>query len=167
MRAGLIAALTLAAASLAHPGHTHSMPNSTVIIDASRPGRIGLTVTIPISELEAAAPDQKATGRAGLEAFVHEHVRVRGSDQRDWIGTLTKVARPGGDHPQLRLFLRFTPAKGAAQTAGQLRYDAVIDQIASHYVLVYRREDGRLRPLSRLQPPDKTVDLAADLRPNP
>ena len=163
MRRRVIAAGALLAAGLSQPGHTHAMPNSTVIIEASAPGRIELAVAIPISELEAAAPGVISGDKARIEGFVREHVSVRGSDQRDWRGTLTTVAREGGDHPLLKLSLRFTPIEGAAHTASQLRYDALIDRIASHYVLVYRREGGRLVADVRLQAPD--TKAALDGRP--
>lgn len=158
MKSWVIAVWSLLAAGLPQPGHTHAMPNSTVVIEDSPPGTVDLTLAIPISELEAAAPGRIADDR--IENFVQQHVSVRGVDQRAWLGTLTRVVREGGDHPLIKLALRFTLAEGAAQTAGKLQYDAVIDRIASHYVLVYRRAGGELRPLVRLQAPDTTVDLA-------
>ena len=157
MRSRVIAATALLAAGIPQFGRAHAMPNSTLIIEASTPGRVELALAIPISELEAAAPGRIADDR--IEGFVRQHVGVRGVDQRAWLGTLTGFTRDGGDHPMLKLSVRFTPTSGAAPTAGQLRYDAVIDQIASHYVLVYRREGGGLRPVIRLQAPDTTVAL--------
>ena len=159
MRLSVIAVGALLAAGLPPPGRAHTMPNSTVIIEASAPGRIELAVAIPISELEAAAPGVISGDKARIQGFVREHVSVRGVDQRAWLGTLTRATRDDGDHALLKLSVRFTPSSGAASTPGQLHYDAIIDRIASHYVLVYSRDGSRLRPLVRLQAPDTSVDL--------
>ena len=147
----------------------HAMPNSTVVVQPVAAG-IEATVSIPLSELQAATGGPvtvEGDGRATLEAYVRAHVGVTGTDARPWDMRITRLELEGGEHPALALSLAFAPAPGAAPRAASLRYNAVTDRIASHCVLVWRREvgpGGALVPLARLQFPVAVLPLGPGLR---
>jgi len=148
------AAMALAAAWLvAGPAAGHAMPNSTVVLEVT-PAGIEASVSIPLSELEAArgTPVDTGGGRATLEAYLRTHVAVLAPDGRPWSLSFRDLTSEGGEHPALAARLTFTPPTGGSREAS-LRYDAVNHRIASHYALVYLRKGDALRPLGRLQYP--------------
>jgi len=155
MRALALAALLVMAAARAE---AHAMPNSTVVI-APTPAGLAATVTIPLSELEAALGSRVSLDdRRPLETYLRAHASVASADGRPWRMTFERLAVEDGDHPALSLTLAFAKPEGAA-AAATLRYDAVNHRIASHNVLVYRRVGEDLVPLGRLQAPATTLRL--------
>ena len=149
MRGLVLASLLVLAAGQAE---AHAMPNSTVVI-APTPAGFTATVTIPLSELEAALGHRPDLDRPGpLETYLRAHISAASADGHPWPMTFERMAVEGGDHPALSLSLGFAKPEAAAAGA-TLRYDAVNHRVASHYVLVYRREGETLRPLGRLQSP--------------
>ena len=156
MRALLIA-LALAAGLPAAQARAHAMPKSTVVVQA-RLGAVELAVSIPLSELSAALGHEPEAAEAGR--YIAQHAGVTGADGRAWAAAVRDVHPDDvADHPVLAATLVFTPPAGASAKAVRLRYDAVSHRIASHYVLVYRRDGGALAPLGRLQPPAVTLGL--------
>jgi len=150
MRAlALVALLVMAAAR----PEAHAMPNSTVVI-APTPAGLAAFVTIPLSELEAALGRRLDLDRRGpLETYLRAHISAVSEDGHPWAMTFERMAVEGADHPTLALTLDFAKPEGPASGAASLRYDAVNHRVASHYVLIYRREGETLRPLGRLQFP--------------
>lgn len=128
----------------------HPMPNSTVIVQL-KPGAVDLVAYMPITELKAATDDRPAD-QAG--AYVLQHADVVGADGRPWgkqLGVVEADTRDGV--AVMSVTVAFAPPPGAASHAVGLRYDAIIHRVASHFVLVYRRQGEALSPLMRLQSP--------------
>jgi hypothetical protein len=157
MRRGLAAALIAAGVLAVGQASAHSMPNSTVVLSPDEAG-LAVAVTIPLSELEAAlgGPIRADADLPRLEAYVREHVALRTGAQT-WSVTSSRLSLDIGDHPALKATLIFAapPTTGPAE----LRYDAVLHRVASHYALVYWQASGALKPLVRLQLPHATVAL--------
>ena len=134
------------------------MPNSTVVL-AKTPQGYAATMTIPVSELEAALGHPVAlSDRAPLEAYMRAHTAVLDAGGRSWAVTVERIDATGSDHPVLTITTRFAaPARGA--TAHMFRYDAVNHRIASLYALVYHLVGDKRVPLGRLQSPATTLVL--------
>lgn len=143
------------AVALAGPAAAHPMPNSVLLVEI-RPGMVELYASIPASELEAAGGAQASE----LGRYLIRHATVTGADGHAWPSE-TREARSGerDGHRTLDATLLFKPRPGMSDRAVVLRYDAVTDRIASHYVLVYRRVEGTLTPLGRLQSPETELTL--------
>ena len=159
---GFAAAVLLAASLVGARAMAHAMPNSTVVVASTRRG-VDAAVVIPLSELDAALGHAASpeADREDLEAYVRAHVSLVSADGRVWPLSIRGMTATGDEHPALALRLAFARPAGAKGPA-TLRYDAVIHRIASHYVLVYRRNwFGGLQPLTRLQFPQVTAPLAA------
>ncbi len=141
--------------------NAHSMPNSTVVVEATPTGLIA-KVSIPLSELEVAlgAPvslEGPGPGRAAVETYVRTHISVTAADGKSWPLNQLQMEISNDNHPMLNLSLSFAGPPGARKPT--LRYDAVNHLIASHYALVYHRVGGQLVPLGRLQSPATTLAL--------
>lgn len=157
-RRGLLGAIGAIVAVAMAPTATwaHAMPNSTVEAQID-PGEIRLVAYVPVSELKAATDDQPA-GEAG--AYVLAHVDILGADGRAWRKRATEASADTRDGVAvMTVGVTFTAPAGAAHHAARLRYDAVIHRIASHVVLVYRRDGAALVPLARLQAPTTELQL--------
>lgn len=155
------AALALAASLAGSAAHTHGMPNSTVVVAATADG-FDAEVSIPQSELEAALGRSVSADdvrRHALERYLREHVAVEGADGKRWPMGIMEQRLDAGDHPAVRLRLRFPTPPDAPARGARLRYDLVNHRIASHYVLVYRRTKDGLEPLGRLQAPELRLPL--------
>jgi hypothetical protein len=150
-------ALALALALPAVGAAAHPMPNSTVVV-TSGAGGVEVSVAIPISELSAAL-GHPAGDAAELARYLGDHAAVTGPDGRPWPAEVKAVGVDDSDHPALAAILVFTPPTGASGKGVALRYDAVTHRVASHYVLVYRRNGDELTPLGRLQAPATTLKL--------
>ncbi len=141
------------------------MPNSTVVLTMALDG-VHAQLAIPISELEPALHRDLSTMgdivavRPLLEAYLRSHIALGASDGAPWPMSITRIAVGADDHVSLEVTLRF----GAPAPAPRLRleYDAVSREIASHYVLVYRRDGESLRPIGRLQSPARNLVFARD-----
>lgn len=143
------------AVALAGPAAAHPMPNSVLLLEI-RPGMVELSASIPASELEAAGGVQASeVGR-----YLVRHATVTGADGHSWPPEV-HGARSGerDGHRTLDATLLFKPRPGRSNRAAVLRYNAVTHRIASHYVLVYRRVEGALTPLGRLQSPETQLTL--------
>ena len=148
---GLAVAAVLALAASGAKGHP--MPNSTVVVQAA-PGAVELVVSTPLSELSAAMGGSSA--REAAVRYLIQHAGVMGDDGRAWEVEVRDVR---DSHAALAATLTFTPAAGGSARASSLCYDAVTHRVASHYVLVYRRDGHALVPLGRLQSPTTTLRL--------
>ena len=156
-----VLALALVAGAAAARAEAHAMPNSSVVVQSS-PGAVGVKLSIPLSELSAALGHplrQDAEGRAELARYLKDHAAVVGKDGRAWAPEIRALGGEDSDHPALVATLVFAPPRGGAGQPASLRYDAVSHHIASHYVLVYRRSGGELRPLGRVQSPATVLRL--------
>lgn len=149
-------AFALALAALGAGAQAHPMPHSTVVVRAGA-REVELVASIPVSELRAAMGEASAR-EAG--AYVVRHAGVTGADGRGWRPVVRKV-EPGevDGHAVMSVRLGFTPPAGAATKPANLRYDAVTHRVASHYVLVYRRDGEALTPRGRLQSPTTELKL--------
>jgi hypothetical protein len=129
-----------------------------VIVD---PGVVRLIAGIPMSELGAAVgdlPEGREAAMAKFLAYFRAHAAILGDDGLRWDMHLDDVNFAHGHPPDMdntmTIFtLRFIPSPGASRRPRTLRYDAVIDRVASHHVRVYRFEAGKEVPLGRLQAP--------------
>lgn len=132
------------------------MPNSTVVAQLEA-GGVDLVAYLPISELKAATDDRPA---ADAGEYVLRHIDVVGADGGLWRKQATGAeADTRGGVAVMVVSLAFRPQPDGNPRAARLRYDAVTHRIASHYVLVYRREGDTLVPLARLQTPTTEVQL--------
>jgi hypothetical protein len=136
------------------PGHAgaHAMPNSTLVVELLE-GAVRLVATIPTSELAAVLERDR-----GADRYVGDHADIVGADGRTWTAAVGPVAAARG-HPGVVVELLFRPPTGASTRAASLRYDAVNHRVASHHVLVYRRDGDALAPLGRLQSPVTELKL--------
>jgi HupE / UreJ protein len=128
----LISGLLLAAT----PAFAHLTPNSAIELDF-RQGDVLAKITIPQSEIAYALGKRLLT-----VAEVQTHLRVAAPDGRAWT---TTISSPRIDHsqgqPDLVTTATLIPPPGAPLRRLTLHYDAIIDQLSSHIVLVFARSD--------------------------
>lgn len=156
MRRRRLLGLALSAVLPPVPTWSHSMPSSTAVAQLEA-GGVHLVVYLPISELKAATDDGPA---ANAGEYVLRHVDVVGADGRIWRKQATGAEADTRDGVAVMVVsLAFKPHPDGNPRAARLRYDAVNHRIASHYVLVYRREGDTLVPLARLQSPTTELQL--------
>jgi hypothetical protein len=149
MRRRAFVALLLALSAGRAAGH--AMPSSTVVL-RSDPAGMTVTAAIPVSELEAALGHPLR--RAELEGYARSHIALEAADGRPFGVHRVSVVIAEGEHPQVRVAMRFVAPEGPPAGPATMRYIAVMDRIASHYALVYLRDTRGLRkPLVRLQAP--------------
>ena len=157
--AGAAVAVILACAALLActplTASAHVVPTSTVQLDV-RDGVIDAAVSIPLSDLEAAARiDLGGESQADVDReadairdYLLEHIDPSSDDGTAWttrVGDLT-VGQAGdqattGLYQQLQTTLSLTPPTGAGERSFNLGYDAVLDKVATHVVIVTVRSD--------------------------
>lgn len=154
-RRGLLG-LALSAVLAPVQAWSHAMPNSTVVAQL-KAGGLDLVAYLPISELKAATDDGPA---ADAGEYVLRHVDVVGADGRTWRKQATAAEADTRDGVAVMVVsVTFARPPDSHARAARLRYDAVTHRIASHFVLVYRREGDALVPLARLQAPATELSL--------
>ena len=82
--------------------------------------------------------------RAFLRAYVLSHLAIQTPDGRAWsvrLDDLGVVSDAWGT--DLRAEVQLTPPVGAPLRRFDLRYDAIIDRVANHFVLVFAHSDFR------------------------
>jgi hypothetical protein len=153
-RCAVLLALIAAAGcalSLAAPARAHLMPNSAINLDFSTRA-VNAEILIPLNELSYAtgrrlvksAGPASGADRAFYRDYLLGHLAVHAPDHRSWtveVDDLGVVSDSWGT--DLRGVLRLTPPPGASARRFDLRYDAVIDHVANHFVLVFAHSDFR------------------------
>ncbi len=134
----------------ASPARAHLMPNSAINLDfASR--EVDAEILIPVNELSYATGrrlDVHAGSLGADEAFardyVQSHLSARAPDGRPWRVTLTDVGVVADAWGvDLRARARLTPPPGASPRVFDLRWTAIIDRVANHFVLIFAHSDFR------------------------
>ena len=128
----------------------HVLPTSTVQL-AVGATEVEAEVSVPVSDLEAAsgldlgdaseaAVDAQA---AAIDAYLLAHVRPTSDDGRAWSVTAAAPtvsgagdARTTGRYREVHVLLTLTPPAGAGVRSFDLGYDAVVDRVATHTVIV-------------------------------
>ena len=116
--------------------HAHLTPTSSVALDATEV-RIGVTVTIPQGELGY---------RYGTptidEATLRRHFAAASPDGTVWtVGPMAIETRIHEGVPDLVARFGIAPPRGQSTRSLRLRYDAIIDAVPSHNVLVVLQSD--------------------------
>ncbi len=147
----LLLLLCLAACFGGAPAQAHLMANSVVSLDFAS-GATAAEILIPLNELQLASGirvDPARPPRAVLREYLRRHIRVSAPGGRPFAVTIERLAI--SDDPtqaDLQANLRFTPPPGASPRLFDLRYDAVIDRVPNHFVLVFARSDFATGTLS-------------------
>ena len=150
----LLRGLLLCLAALAAiPASAHLMANSVVSLDFTT-ARTTAEILIPLSELELGSgirvdPARPAAQIAALRAYLTSHIRAAAPDGRPFaisISAIDVMRDPA--QADLRVALSLAPPSGASPRVFDLRYDAVIDRVPNHFVLVFARSDFATGTLS-------------------
>lgn len=143
---GLLGLLTMAT-----PAAAHLMPNSAIFLDfGSR--IVTAEVVMPASELEYAAGGELGLDPGGrlrgdepaLRAYLMRHMAVRTDAGAPWsirIADIRLVRDPLA--LDIRARMELTPPAGASLRSFVLHYDAIIDRVPNHFVLLLARADYR------------------------
>lgn len=136
-------ALLLAAA----PASAHLTPNSVLYLDFGSQS-VSAELLVPVNELEYRLGRKldlrrgMAVRRPDLRDWLLGHIAVRTSDGRPWTirpTTVDVVSDNWGT--DLRMGLEMTPPPSASSRRFRLHYDAIIDRVPNHFVLVFARSD--------------------------
>lgn len=157
---GVAVAALVAVVAVAVPASAHVLPTSTIQLAVSDTGIVA-TVDIPLDDLEAASgidlgdgtqTDVDARAEA-IEAYLLEHFTPTTDDGEAWTvteGDLT-VSSAGnaattGIYDQLETTFTLTPPTGSdvaeEESYFDLGYDAVVDKVATHTVIVTVASDS-------------------------
>jgi hypothetical protein len=133
----------------------HIVPTSTVQLDVGD-GVIEATVSIPVTDVEAAVGVDLGEGSQSqvdaeadsIRAYLQQHIAPTSDDGTAWttaVGALT-VTQAGsqqttGLYQQLETTVSMTPAAGEDERSFNLGYDAIVDHVATHVVIVTVRWD--------------------------
>ena len=150
MLACIVALLTLAPSASAHV-----VPTSTIQLDVGE-NTIEATVGIPVSDVASAtgldlgdksqsASDSQATA---IQQYLLAHFAPTSDDGQAWsisIGSLT-VSTTGnasttGRYQELQTTFTLTPPAGTDERSFNLGYEAIVDKVATHVVIVTVRTD--------------------------
>lgn len=139
----------LAAGLWPPPASAHLMPNSVINLDfASRD--ITAEILVPLNELSYAT-GRRLHGRGGeglssdrefVRAYILDHLSISAPDGRPWrvsLYDLRVVSDAWGT--DVRVQARLTPPPGASVRRFDLRYDAIIDKVTNHFVLIFAHSD--------------------------
>lgn len=149
----------------------HVLPTSTIQLDVTDT-EVNAAVAIPLDDLAAATgleltdAASVATNEAAIDAYLLEHVAPSSDDGTPWtvaVGALS-VAEAGdtsttGLYDELETTLTLTPADGESTRSFDLGYDAVIERVVTHTIIVTLHSDaagGSARELGTI-----TVDTAS------
>ncbi len=157
----LIAAILCLCAMTA--ANAHLTPTSSIALE-SGPTTIAVTITIPQGEL-----GYRYGTPAISAAELQRHFSVRSADGAIWTTTpilFTNTVHEGA--PDVIARFTIAPPPGQSARSFQLRYDAIIDRISSHRVIVVVQSDfaggvldGAPRVIGALQ--TGKTELAIDL----
>ena len=158
--AAMLLTLVLACAAVlltvtAPAASAHVVPTSTVQLDV-RDGLIDAAVAIPVTDVEAAAKLDLGKGSQAdidretntIRSYLQTHVQPTSDDGTAWtttVGALT--ATQAGDqqttglYQQLETTITLTPPSGGDEQSFNLGYDAIVDKVATHIVIVTVRSD--------------------------
>jgi len=133
----------------------HVVPTSTVQLDV-RDGDIDAAVAVPVTDIESAVQVDLGDGSQAdvdretdaISDYLLEHFRPTADDGAAWtttVGALT-VTQAGdqqttGLYQQLETTITLTPPAGADERSFNLGYDAIVDKVATHVVIVTVRSD--------------------------
>ena len=138
--------LTTLAALVAAPASAHLMANSVVSLDFAS-ARTTAEILIPLNELELGSgirvdPARPMTQMPALNAYLQRHIRAAAPDGRAFSVTIDDIAVVRDPaQADLRVKVTLAPPAGASPRTFDLRYDAVIDRVPNHFVLVFARSD--------------------------
>jgi hypothetical protein len=177
MKLGAVLAMlvtALCALLPAAPAAAHLMPNSAINLDFTSQA-VSAEILMPLNELSYAT-GRKFRLHAGhdlgadgpfLKAYVLDHLALKSPDRRPWtvrLDDLGVVSDSWGT--DLRAEVKLTPPPGAPLRRFDLRYDAIIDRVVNHFVLVFAHSDFRTGTFSSepemiggLQSPVFTVNI--------
>lgn len=128
------------------PASAHLMANSVVSFDFAST-RTTAEILIPLNELELGSgirvdPARPTARMAALRAYLAGHIRVTSPDGRPFAVAIDAIdVMHGPAQADLRVALSLAPPAGASPRTFDLRYDAVIDRVPNHFVLVFARSD--------------------------
>ena len=131
------------------PAAAHLMPNSAINLDFSSQV-VTAEILIPLNELSYATGRRftKTPGpsvgadRSFYSDYLLNHIAVQSPDHRPWsVQPLELWVVSDSWGTDLRAMVRLTPPPGASPRRFDLRYDAVIDRVANHFVLVFAHSD--------------------------
>ncbi len=156
LRAVAVVLACACAALLAAPAASaHMVPTSSVQLDVGADAVTAL-VSIPVTDVEAASGLDLGSGSqpevdeqaAAVRSYLLAHVEPTSDDGRAWsttVGALTvsETGNPAttGVYAQLQAIVVLTPPAGAGDRSFNLGYDAVVDRVATHVVIVTVRSD--------------------------
>ena len=120
----------------ASPALAHLTPNSVIALDFAD-GQVWATITIPANELSY------AYGKPSLSAAeLLRHIRVASDSGQPWrVGVESIRYDTLQRQTDFIARVRLTPPRGAPARRFSLGYDAVIDRVSSHVVLVNAASD--------------------------
>jgi len=128
----------------------HVLPTSSIQLTVGA-ASVEAAVSIPASDLEAASrldlgdeSDAAVTAQAtAIESYLLAHVRPTSDDGRAWsVSAAAPSVTGAGDatttglYREVHVQLTLTPPGGADVRSFNLGYDAVVDQVATHTVIV-------------------------------
>ncbi len=142
----LHALMGLIALTFAIPASAHLMPNSVVSLDFAS-DRTTAEVLIPLNELQLGSgiridPARPGVQMAALRDYMQRHLRATAPDGRPFaihIDDLRVLDDPA--QADLRVDVTLSPPPSASPRIFDLHYDAVIDRVPNHFVLVFARSD--------------------------
>lgn len=153
-RALLVLGCVLALLTLAAPAASaHVVPTSTIQLDVGE-GTVAAAVGIPVSDIASAtgldlgdgSPTAVNTQAAAIRRYLLAHFAPTGDDGRPWsvdIGSLavttTGNATTTGRYQELQTTFTLTPPAGGDEQSFDLGYDAVVERVATHVVIVTAR----------------------------
>ncbi|GLY32284.1 membrane protein [Kineosporia sp. NBRC 101731] len=163
----------------------HVVPTSSILLEVGD-GAVEATVGIPLSDLESATgidldDESQATidaHAAQIQQYLLDHFVPTSDDGQTWTvddGSLTVStvgnAQTTGLYPQLETVFTLTPPPGSDRESFNLGYDAVVDKVATHTVIVTAssESDGSISAVGTVRRSTVTntvqplhVDLASD-----
>ena len=162
----------LALLAPAAPAAAHLMPNSAIFLDFGN-RTVLAELVVPASELEYAAapelglaPGARIRGNEpALRAYLARHMAVQTKAGQPWSMRISDI-RLSRDAlaTDVRARVELAPPAGASPRTFLLRYDAIIDRVPNHFVLLLARADyrggilaGEPRMIGGLQGPGATM----------
>ena len=153
-RLTLLLTFLLFVALISGTASAHPMPSSVLILEVYE-HMVGAELQVPLSELGLALkedlmgnPDAVlAKYGTQLETYLAEHIQPVTADGQPWTVQVDNLSVKGaeqtatGPYQELTAHLNLTPPAGASTRTFMLHYDAVIQQVVTHSVLVSVKQD--------------------------